>query len=131
MNAYTIAYEVPSSQDYCNLREATGLSSKAVAAAAAGLPNSLFCEPVCVGMARVIGDGALFFTVVDVAVHPTHQGHGLGIRLMKEIDAWLVAHVPKSGQVGLAADAKAQSLYAKFGFWETAPYGAVAMARAF
>ena len=29
-------------------------------------------------MGRVIGDGGLFFQVVDIAVEPAHQGRGLG-----------------------------------------------------
>lgn len=177
MSAYTITHEIPSAQDYCNLRKMTGLTGKAVAAAAVGLPNSLFAvqiytqpqlnhssrsstpssddsslslpddlsstfsedslsddgssneEPECIGMARVIGDGGLFFQIVDVAVHPAHQGHGLGFRMMQEIEEWLVANVPESGRVGLVADGKAQSLYEKFAFRETALEGSFVMAR--
>ncbi|KZP19981.1 GCN5-related N-acetyltransferase, partial [Athelia psychrophila] len=132
MDAYAVRHEIPSVQDYCYLRKATGLSGKAATAAAVGLPNSLFAvqihgEPLCIGMARVIGDGGLWFQIVDVAVHPAHQGHGLGIRLMKEVEDWLVANVPQSGRVGLVAESKAQSLYEKFAFRDSAP-GSVMMA---
>ncbi|KAF7981555.1 hypothetical protein HWV62_33161 [Athelia sp. TMB] len=154
MDSYTIRHEIPSVETYCKLREITGLSKKATAAAAAGLPKSLFAvqitynnpkpnndssdtidstddssneEPIAMG--RVIGDGALWFTVVDIAVHPAHQGQGLGFRIMKEVEAWLKTNVPKSGQVNLVADGRAKDLYHKFGWRETAPYGAVAMAR--
>lgn len=177
MDAYAVRHEIPSVQDYCYLRKATGLSGKAATAAAVGLPNSLFAvqiqytqppphhssrcstpssddsslslpddadtdassatsgdsasgEPLCIGMARVIGDGGLWFQIVDVAVHPAHQGHGLGIRLMKEVEDWLVANVPQSGRVGLVAESKAQSLYEKFAFRDSAP-GSVMMARTY
>lgn len=150
MDCYTVSHTVPSVQTYCDLRKSTGLSQKASAAAAAGLPRSLFAvqitykptsdqnndaddqtagEPIAMG--RVIGDGALFFTVVDIAVHPAHQGKGLGKRVVSEIDEWLVSNVPSTGQVGLVADGKAQKLYAQFGFRETSLFGSVAMARAY
>lgn len=143
MDCYTITHTLPSVKTYCDLRKSTGLAEKASSAAAAGLPKSLFAvqitykptedqsagEPVAMG--RVIGDGALFFTVVDIAVHPAHQGKGLGKRVVSEIDEWLVSNVPSTGQVGLVADGKAKDLYAKFGFREIALKGSVAMGRAY
>lgn len=80
-------------------------------------------------MARVIGDGGLFYQIVDVAVHPAHQGHGLGFRMMQEIDEWLVSNVRESGRVALVADGKAQRLYEKFAFRTTASEGSFIMAR--
>ena len=59
-------------------------------AAAIGLPNSLYAVQVfdganVVGMGRVIGDGGLFFQVVDIAVLPAYQGQGLGKQIMAAI----------------------------------------------
>lgn len=81
---YTAIYQIPSVDTYCELRSLAGLSAKSRSASAIGLPNSLFAvqimfqpeidekssnthDPVPVGMGRVIGDGALFFQVVDIA----------------------------------------------------------------
>lgn len=123
---YTTLHATPSVETYRHLRVAAGLSPKSAAAAARGLPNTLFAvqllhggEPV--GMGRVIGDGGTAFQVVDIAVLPAHQGRGLGKRLMAEIAAWLQANVPEGGYVSLLADVPADALYAQFGFVTTAP----------
>jgi GNAT superfamily N-acetyltransferase len=122
---YALIAEVPSSEDYRRLRISAGMSPKSEAAAA-GLPNSLFGVVVrhegrVVGMGRLIGDGGLFFQVVDIAVAPAHQGRGLG----KAIVGAIVAHVrrtaPASAYVSLIADGEAHRLYAQFGFEPTAP----------
>ena len=77
---YELITEVPSSEDYRQLRISAGMSPKSEAAAA-GLPNSLFGVVVrhegrVVGMGRLIGDGGLFFQVVDIAVAPAHRTDG-------------------------------------------------------
>ena len=118
--------EVPSSADYRRLRVSAGLSPKSEAAAAAGLPNTLLgvvirSNSAVVGMGRLVGDGGLFFQVVDVAVEPEHQGRGLG----KAIVATIVEHLKRTAPVGayvsLIADGEAQRLYSQFGFEPTAP----------
>ena len=108
------------------MRELAGLSPKTSAAAASGLPNSLF--GVCVrdgnkliGMGRVIGDGGLNFDVVDVAVHPDYQRQGLGTRIMTALMEYIDAVAPDSAYVSLLADDDAPELYKKFGFKFTAP----------
>jgi len=60
-------------------------------AARASLANSLYHvvvvalhDEAVIGMARVVGDGALFFYIQDVIVVPAHQGHGVGALLMGE-----------------------------------------------
>jgi len=111
---------------YRHLRHEAGLSPKTVEAAAIGLPNSLYAVQVfdgevVVGMGRVIGDGGLFFQVVDIAVLPAYQGRGLGKQIMGAISDWLRANVPASGFVSLLADGQAQRLYAQYGFVPTAP----------
>ncbi|MET0289049.1 MAG: GNAT family N-acetyltransferase [Pseudoxanthomonas sp.] len=123
---YQLREQTPDVSTYCHLRAAAGMSPKAEQAARAGLANSLFAVVVFagdtpVGMGRVIGDGGCFFQVVDIAVLPVHQGHGLGKRIMHAIAAWLQREVPASGYVSLIADGKAHQLYAQYGFKPTAP----------
>ncbi len=124
---YELRHAIPTVADYRRLREQAGLSPKSLPAAERGLPNSLFAVQVLaadgevVGMGRVIGDGGCFYQVVDIAVLPAHQGHGLGKRVMAAIAAWLAAEVPESGYVSLLADGRAQDLYRQFGFLPTAP----------
>ncbi|MGK5077898.1 GNAT family N-acetyltransferase [Janthinobacterium sp. HLX7-2] len=123
---YTTRLAIPAIVTYQYLRLAAGLSAKSTAAAAKGLPNSLFAVQVLqgdevVGMGRIIGDGGCFFQVVDIAVLPAHQGKGLGKRIMREIMRFIDTDVPQSAYVSLIADGQAQDLYAQFGFRHTAP----------
>ena len=123
---YITRLAIPAIATYQHLRVAAGLSAKSTAAAAKGLPNSLFavqilqCDEV-VGMGRIIGDGGCFFQVVDIAVLPAHQGKGLGKLIMREIMQFIETEVPQSAYVSLIADGQAQDLYAQFGFRHTAP----------
>ena len=123
---YAIRLAIPAIATYQLLRVAAGMSAKSTAAAAKGLPNSLFAVQVLlgdevVGMGRIIGDGGCFFQVTDIAVLPAHQGKGLGKRIMREIMQFIETDVPQSAYVSLIADGQAQELYAQFGFKHTAP----------
>lgn len=117
----------PDADDYCRLRSAAGMSPKTLEAARKGLPNTLYGVSLrrdgeVVGMGRIIGDGGCFYTVVDIAVAPEHQGLGLGKRILDALDAWLRAHAQPSAFVTLVADGDAKHLYAKYGFAESAPH---------
>jgi ribosomal protein S18 acetylase RimI-like enzyme len=65
-------------------------------------------------MGRIVGDGALNFEIVDIAVDPAHQGKGLGRKIMEHLMAWLEQHAPVGAYVSLVADVP--ELYQKFGF---------------
>lgn len=128
MTTYEVTASLPSVDDYCRLRHITGLSPRSRAAAERGLPNSLFAVvvrsgPETVGMGRVVGDGGCNYEVVDIAVDPAHQGHGLGKMIMDRISAFLAEEVPDSGFVSLLADGESHHLYAKYGFRFTACTG--------
>ena len=73
------------------------------------------------GMGRIIGDGGLFFQVVDVAVEPAHQGKGVGKTIMGALISELRRRVPAEANVSLSADGEAYRLYEQFGFGATAP----------
>jgi GNAT superfamily N-acetyltransferase len=100
-------------------------------AAAPSLSHSLFSvvaesnAGTFIGMARVIGDGHQFFYVMDVAVHPDHQGSGIGTALMNEVVAYLQAAAPPRALVGLFTSPNRGTFYERFGFRgpETGLYG--------
>lgn len=126
MDPYQVKHTTPSLSAYLFLRNTTGIGAKNLEAATIGLKNGLFSvqitlEDETVGMGRVVGDGGCFFQVVDIAVHTSHQGKGLGKVIMGEIKKWLDENVPKTGYVSLIADGQADKLYQQFGFAETAP----------
>jgi len=103
-----------------------GLTPRSTEAAIAGLPNTFVAAIAkyggrTVGMGRIVGDGGLFFQVVDVAVEPEHQGQGLGKRIMDALMTELRRRVPAEAYVSLIADGEAHRLYKQFGFELTAP----------
>ncbi|KOA96282.1 AttT protein [Xanthomonas arboricola] len=123
---YRVVHQTPNVEAYRHLRQASGLSPKALEAAERGLPNSLFsvqvlCDGEPVAMGRVIGDGGCFYQVVDITVLPEHQGRGLGKAVMGEIANYIEQEVPDSAYVSLIADGQAYRLYQQFGFVLTAP----------
>ena len=121
---FQINEEVVGAEDFMRLRKVTGLTPRSYQAAVKGLPNSLFgvhitLNNVVVGMGRVVGDGALNFEIVDVAVSPEYQGKGLGTLLMERIMAYLDRTAPKGAYITLMADVP--ELYSKFGFLLSRP----------
>ena len=127
-DGYALKAETPSDEEYLRLRVAAGLSRKSPEGAAIGLANSWHAVVVrhggeVVGMGRVIGDGGLFFMVVDIAVEPVHQGRGLGKAIMAALVERLRTAAPSRAHVALIADGEAHRLYAQYGFTLTAPGG--------
>ncbi len=70
-------------------------------------------------MGRIVGDGAINFDIVDVAVDPAHRGKGLGRLVMEKLVARLDANAFDGAYVTLVADVP--ELYAKFGFESVRP----------
>ena len=132
-SGYRIAFRTPPVADYRRLRRAARLSPVTEQPACTGLANTfigvtLEHERGAVGMGRVIGDGGLFFQVVDIAVLPAHQGKGLGKAIMAALLARLEERLAAPAYVSLVADGDARHLYARFGFEPVAP-NSIGMAR--
>lgn len=124
--AYSVVARTPSVQEYLHLRAVAGLSPFSDTAAEKGLRGTIFSvvilhEGSAVGMGRLIGDGGCFFQIVDIAVHPEHQGRGLGKAIMSAIMGHVNETLQPSAYVSLIADVPANTLYERFGFKETAP----------
>jgi ribosomal protein S18 acetylase RimI-like enzyme len=103
------------------VRVAAGLSEKDPEAARIGLANSVYAVRVeiggeVVGIGRIVGDGALFFEVVDIAVVPEHQGKGLGARVMDALMSYLRSNARPGAFVGLVADPGVCGFYERYGF---------------
>lgn len=114
---------IPTAAEHRALAEAVGWSNFSnFEAAEKSLAHSLFgvvaetADGACIGMSRVIGDGQQFFYVMDVAVHPDHQGRGIGTALMNEVVGFLHRTAPPKGLVGLFTGAGRASFYERFGF---------------
>ncbi|WP_327232577.1 GNAT family N-acetyltransferase [Streptomyces sp. NBC_01317] len=131
---YELREGVPSVAVFRRLRTDAGLSDKAPEAVALALPHTWYGvllqhegEPI--GMGRVIGDGGTAFQIVDVCVHPVHQGRGLGGRIMAALTGELERRAPATAYVSLIADGPARVLYEKFGFADTATHDSIGMYR--
>ena len=119
--SYDVRNEIPSVEDYIDIRLQAGLSRKSVEAATIGLKNSLFGVVVYsnnlpIGIGRVIGDGGCFFEITDMAVLPDHQHQGVGSLIMKALVNWLHENAPTTAYVSLMADHGTPAFYEKFGF---------------
>lgn len=139
--AYVVVQGLPSPQVYHDLRKLANLTPPPAEAMAEAVPKSLKNSFACfvayerkhmvddetpqadqdaVAMGRLLGDGALFLQLVDVAVHPDHQSRGLGKRIMELLVAYADKHAPHA-YLSLVADPVAQRLYPKYGFEDVKP----------
>ncbi|WP_444924476.1 GNAT family N-acetyltransferase [Microbulbifer sp. DLAB2-AF] len=121
---FKVIETVASVEDFLRLRQISGLSPRSREAAEKGLPNSLYgihiqIRSTTIAMGRVVGDGALNFEIVDVAVAPTFQGQGLGRVVMEHIMSYLDREALPSAYITLMADVP--ELYEKFGFKLSSP----------
>ncbi|AGH95364.1 GNAT family N-acetyltransferase [Pseudobdellovibrio exovorus] len=116
---YTLKNELPAPEEYCHLRQITGLSPKTIAAAQVSLPRSLHAVTLrngdqLIAMGRVIGDLGCHVQIVDIAVHPDYQGLKLSRVIMENIMDFVTKECHRCAFVNLFADV--DYLYQKFGF---------------
>ena len=86
-----------SPEDFIRLRIAVGRVAtplpQAEAALRAGLYNvTAFCEGKAVGMGRLVGDGAMYWYIQDMAVLPEYQGKGIGKSIVKRLLQHIYLH---------------------------------------
>jgi GNAT superfamily N-acetyltransferase len=90
---YHIEEVLPDANEYQMLRTAVGWASPSEAACQQALDGTSFgvvarhAERI-VGMGRLVGDAAMYSFIVDVVVHPDHQGAGLGRRMVDALVNW-------------------------------------------
>lgn len=73
-------------------------------------------EGEVVGVGRVIGDGAIYFYLHDIAVLPEHQGRGVGRAIVTALERWIATQAGPRSFVGLFAAGDSMRLYATFGY---------------
>ena len=87
--------------------------------------NSIHCITVkeneqIVGMGRIVGDGAIYFYIQDIVVHPEHQKKGIGKEIMNLVE-YLNTNAPDKAFVGLFASQGNGSFYEKYNFKDYSP----------
>jgi len=119
---YQLMERPPTTVEYRSLISAVGWAEWTnFDAAAAALAHSLYHvvalhEEAVIGMARVVGDGAMFFYIQDVVVAPTHQGRGVGTLLLERVMGYLMDAAPDKAFIGLFAAEGKHPYYERFGF---------------
>lgn len=78
-------------------------------------------QPVAMG--RVVGDGAFYFYIQDVAVHPDHRRQGLGREVMRRLREQIAERAGGDCFVGLFSTPEAVALYRGEGFGTEAMTG--------
>ncbi|UNK16376.1 GNAT family N-acetyltransferase [Paenibacillus sp. N3/727] len=117
-----ISHETPNSNEYIKLRKAVGLGSMDNSVADIALKNSLFSVIVrgedskLMAMGRIIGDGACYFQIVDIVVHPSHQEPRLEEMIIKELLAYLANKASKDADILVIADVAKIKMYQRLGF---------------
>ncbi|USP72730.1 acetyltransferase, GNAT family [Curvularia clavata] len=138
---YVVLQGLPSPRVYHDLRKLANLTPPPAEAMEEIVPKSLQNSFACfvayvkedmvdeqtpgpgqdaIAMGRLLGDGALFLQLVDVAVHPHHQRNGLGKRIVELLVGFADEHAPHA-YVSLVADLPGQQLYQKYGFEDVKP----------
>src|ERR687883_311331 len=118
---YSVVECTPTVEDYNRVRESAGLTVKDETAARRGLANTLYAVCIlsgqeAIGIGRVIGDGGLFYDIVDVAVSREHQGRGLGGMIMEALIKYLDANAPPTSIICLMANRGLAPFYERYGF---------------
>ena len=93
------------------------LGDKPPGALATVFGNSMFtcfayAGDALAGAGRAVADGLDCAYIADVAVHPAHQGRGLGTAIIRQ----LVAHCQGHKKIILYANPGTESFYARLGF---------------
>lgn len=95
-------------------------------AAETSLKNSLFSVTIkdknqLIGMGRIVGDGAIYYYIQDIVVHPSFQGKGIGKEIMRVLTKYLQENAPDKSFVGLFASEGKEPFYEKFDFKDYSP----------
>lgn len=95
-------------------------------AAETSIRNSVFSVIVkknqnIIGMGRIVGDGAIYFYIQDIVVHPEYQGKGIGKEIMKALVKHLGENAPDKAFVGLFASDGKEEFYEKYDFKNYSP----------
>ena len=118
---FSLKLESPSVEDFLQLRIKVAWGDLDVNLAEKSLNNSLFHVTIfhdgqLIAMGRVVGDGAMYFYIQDVIVHPSYQSQGIGTVLMDTIEGYLHYTAQKGSTIGLLAAQGKEAFYARYGY---------------
>ncbi|AWL12535.1 Acetyltransferase NSI [Saliniradius amylolyticus] len=120
---YVIIDVAPTAKEFIALRCEVDWDRIDLDVAHRSLDNSLFQVSVrdnkkLIGMARVVGDGFMYFYIQDVVVTPEYQGQGIGRMLMNRVERYLSKACQVGSTVGLLAAQGKEAFYRSYGYIE-------------
>ena len=113
----------PTLEEFTLLRSKVGWGETPSELAKMALNNSLFHAVArnknkLVGMARIVGDGAMFFHIQDLIVDPDYQNNGIGNLLMENLESYFSIVALKGSTIGLLSASGKESFYSRYGYQE-------------
>lgn len=108
-------------EEFIRLRNKVGWGDTCIQLAQIALSNSLFqvgaySNKKLVGMARIVGDGAMFFYIQDLIVDPEYQNNGIGNLLMQNMESYLAKVALTGSTIGLLSASGKESFYSRYGY---------------
>ncbi|SDT50710.1 Acetyltransferase (GNAT) domain-containing protein [Paenibacillaceae bacterium GAS479] len=125
---YEIIERPPTVVEHKTLWESVGWGTVDTEMTKQSIANSVYAVVVIldgkvIGMGRIVGDGAMYFYIQDVAVLPEHQMKGIGKMIVKQLLAYIKKCKFKNGNafVGLFASYGKDNFYERYGFKDHSP----------
>ena len=111
----------PSSAEYIELRARMGWGtideeSAIKTVEAASFTACLRDDGRLIGLARVMGDGVLYFFLADLIVDPAYRGGGHGDTLMQLVTKYFDRNARPGASITLVALNGSETFYERFGF---------------
>lgn len=123
MNKYDLIERMPTFHEFNDLRKSVGWPELDEGTILNALNSTIYfvCAVVdhkAIGIARIIGDGAMYFYIQDMIVNPSFQGKGIGKAIMNKIMNYLERNSIKGSFIGLMSAKDKEGFYKRFGFAE-------------
>jgi GNAT superfamily N-acetyltransferase len=120
---YKVYFDAPSVEEFNKLRNVIGWGDIDSDMAQMSLNNSLFNITIrdntkLIAMGRIVGDGAMYFYVQDIVVHPEYHKCGLGHKVMQYIESYLSGTTKKGATIGLLCAKGKEGFYERFGYMQ-------------
>ena len=116
-----VSEHLPSAAEYAELRARMGWGAIDVESAiktiqAASFTACLRDDGRLIGLARVMGDGVLYFFLADLIVDPAYRGGGHGDTLMRLVTEYFDRNARAGASITLVALNGSEKFYERFGF---------------
>lgn len=116
-----VVEQPPSADEFASLRSLISWRSPSLPVIQQSLDSSLFWVSLyrdneLIGCGRIVGDGAMYFYIQDIIVHPKYQNCGLGTIIMISINQYIEQTCQPGATVGLLAAKGKEAFYEKYGF---------------